>query len=420
MLRAPSKHTQELNRSLSLDMLHDPARHEPLASAPWDEAAVRAAIERIVCGAEAGFVEGHGWPAHPRDVDVSADPLAAAQHSLYFGSAGMVWALQHLRDTGAAALRRDYGGILDELLALNRAQLGDEPADRRSWLFGDTPILLMRYARRPSEEGAATIAATIAANEDHPARELMWGAPGTLLAALFLHEREGGERWATLVRRGARTLLGQLAWSDEHRCAAWPQRLYGRAGCYLDAVHGFVATASVLLRALALLEPAEQERCREVVENTIRRTAIVEDGGATWPTELGEDPRIWKRLMQFCHGAPGFVVCLARLPGTATDELLAAAGEATWRAGPLRKGSNLCHGTAGNGYAFLVLHARTGEARWLERARAFAMHAIAQCDAEAEAVGRPRHSLWTGDIGLALYLRDCLRARAEFPTLDVF
>ena len=120
-------------------MLHDPARHEPLAAAPWDEAAARDAIERIVGGSEAGFVEGRGWPAQPRDVDVGVDPLAAAQHSLYFGSAGMVWALQQLRETGAAAVRRNYGAFLDELLALNRAQLGNDPADQPSWLFGDTP-----------------------------------------------------------------------------------------------------------------------------------------------------------------------------------------------------------------------------------------------------------------------------------------
>ncbi|HMI87288.1 MAG TPA: LanC-like protein [Polyangiaceae bacterium] len=176
----------------------------------------------------------------------------------------------------------------------------------------------------------------------------------------------------------------------------------------------------MLLRGHSLLEPADQARCQEVIETTIYRTAVVENDSATWPTELGENWHRSKRLMQFCHGAPGFVVCLARLPGTAADDLLAAAGEATWRAGPLRQGSNLCHGTAGNGYAFLVLYARTGEARWLARARAFAMHAIAQCDAEAAAIGRPRHSLWTGDIGLALYLRDCVRSRAEFPTLDVF
>ena len=89
-------------------------------------------------------------------------------------------------------------------------------------------------------------------------------------------------------------------------------------------------------------------------------------------------------------------------------------------AGPLAKGSNLCHGTAGNGYAFLALHARTGELRWLERARAFAMHAIAQCEAEEATVGRPRHSLWTGDVGVALYAASCLEASARYPVVDSF
>src|SRR5262245_49641904 len=131
-------------------MLHDPARHEPLLDAPWNEAVVRAAIDRIVSGTEAAFVEGRGWPAHPRDVEVGADSLATVQHSLYLGSAGVIWALRHLRDTNAAALRRDYGEFLDELLVRNRAQL-DDVASRPSWLFGDTPILLMRYARRPSD-----------------------------------------------------------------------------------------------------------------------------------------------------------------------------------------------------------------------------------------------------------------------------
>src|SRR4029078_13683591 len=82
------------------------------------------------------------------------------------------------------------------------------------------------------------------------------------------------------------------------------------------------------------------------------------------------------RRTQWCHGAPGIVASLATLaPGNdALTELLVAGGELTWRAGPLRKGAGRCHGTAGNGYAFLKLLARTGNELWLHRARAFAMH----------------------------------------------
>ena len=125
-------------------------------------------------------------------------------------------------------------------------------------------------------------------------------------------------------------------------------------------------------------------------------------------------------LIQVCHGAPGFIVCLADMPGSELDELLVAGGETTWKAGPLTKGSNLCHGTGGNGYAFLKLYRRTGDAKWLERARAFAMHGISQTEADAERYGQMRYSLWTGDPGFAIYLWGCIHGAAAFPSLDVF
>ena len=68
--------------------------------------------------------------------------------------------------------------------------------------------------------------------------------------------------------------------------------------------------------------------------------------------------------------------------------------------------------------AFLVLHARTGEDVWLARARAFAMHAMAQWAQAREQHGQGRYTLWTGDLGLALYLWQCLTGRAGMPSLD--
>ena len=100
--------------------------------------------------------------------------------------------------------------------------------------------------------------------------------------------------------------------------------------------------------------------------------------------------------------------------------MLLAAGEAVWAAGPLTKGSNLCHGTGGNGYAFLKLYQRTASERWLHRARAFAMHGIAQTEARCAAVRpdalfavdrRPR----VCDLPVGLPAR-----QGRFPTLDVF
>jgi hypothetical protein len=288
-------------------------------------------------------------------------------------------------------------------------------------MMGDTPILMMEHGHEPTPARADALAALIASNREHPTRELMWGAPGTLLAALFLHERTGEERWADLFRDSAAVLWSQLESSAEFECAYWTQELYGRRSTYLDAVHGFVATALPLIRGRRLLGPDAWSAWQGCITNTIRRTADRDGAMANWRATLvtpeGQNRRM---LMQFCHGAPGFVVCLAGMPGDDLDELLCAAGEAVWTAGPLTKGSNLCHGTGGNGYAFLKLFRRTGNPLWLERARAFAMHGIGQMQQDAKQFGRLRHSLWTGDPGFAIYLWDCIHGTAAFPTLDVF
>ena len=48
------------------------------------------------------------------------------------------------------------------------------------------------------------------------------------------------------------------------------------------------------------------------------------------------------------------------------------------------------------------------------------MTAIVQYRGARVVVGRGRYSLWTGDVGLAIYLWDCITAEPRFPTIDVF
>ncbi len=400
-------------------MLYDPARHEPLRQNAWDEGLARATIERIVRETEARFSPETYWPVHPRDGDGGEEhPF----HALYFGACGVIWALHYLEAVGAARLRRSYAGNVDALLQLNRAWLtASGSTDFPSYLMGDTGILLLSYWLNPSVETLARLEELIATNIDNPTRELMWGSPGTLLAALFLHERTAQSRWADLFRNTASKLWSQLRWSAEYACHYWTQEMYGQRGTYLDAVHGFVATAMPLIRGRHLLGSDAWNDWEQCIVNTIQRTATREGPHANWRVWLyPPEGRPQPMLMQFCHGAPGFVVCLGGLPSSSLDDLLSAGGEATWAAGPLNKGSNLCHGTGGNGYAFLKLYQRTGDIEWLERARAFAMHAITQTAADATRYGQLRYSLWTGDPGVAIYLWDCIRGHASFPSLDVF
>ena len=48
------------------------------------------------------------------------------------------------------------------------------------------------------------------------------------------------------------------------------------------------------------------------------------------------------------------------------------------------------------------------------------MTSIDQCRAARTEHGRGRYSLWTGDVGLACFLHECLADSARFPSVDVF
>jgi lantibiotic modifying enzyme len=394
-------------------LLFDPARHESLAGIAWNEGIARRAIEAIVARTEDAFREDELWPAHPQDLEDGPLPHVA---SLYLGASGVVWALHELERLGVVELRREWGEVAARLPDAYRArpdfpELVDGPVP--SLLNGESGILLVAHRLAPTVEQERQLLVAIEANAENPTRELMWGSPGTMLAAQVMHERTGRDPWLDAWNASADILWD--AWGAE----LWLQDLYGSPLHILGPAHGFAGNVLVLARGGAL----DQVRRRELERRAVRalaRHAIRADGLAQWPPSL--EPSSQEARTQWCHGAPGIVASCATLaPGDPElDELLLAGGELTWRAGPLRKGASLCHGTAGNGYAFLKLFERTGDELWLERARAFAMHAVAQVEHGLAEHGRGRHTLWTGDPGTALYVESCLSATAAFPTIDRF
>jgi hypothetical protein len=401
-------------------MLYAPKRHEPLRALPWDESTARSAIDSIVRDAETRFSEETYWPLHTADRQGVSD-TRTYETALYDGACGVFWALNYLQAVGAVGLSRPYLTGLPELLLRNRRILGDAAErNRASFLLGDTPIRMLGMDQQATPELESVLDELIASNTEHPSRELMMGSPGTMLAALLLHERTGGQRWAELFRITADRLWSQLEWSERYQCSYWRQKFDRQPSTYLDAVHGFVSVASPLIRGRHLLDRDNWIAWEACIANTVQRTVDRDGVHANWRPQLEYTPDASKKLLQFCHGAPGFVICLADMPSSGLDEILLAAGETIWTAGPLVKGSNLCHGTAGNGYAFLKLFRRTQDSLWLQRARAFAMHGITQTAQEATRYGQLRYSLWTGDLGLAVFIWNCIIAQARFPTLDVF
>ena len=392
-------------------------RHRPLAQDSWNESDVRAAIEEIAADAIANFDPDTFWPAHPSD-----DGVGDGNPSFYYGAAGVIWALDYLHRIGATRIANDFRPVLPKLMERTIASFeSNSPADyakHGSLLFGDMGAALLAMRLEPTSSLADLVYQRAEANNGLPVRELMWGMPGSMVAAVHMSKMTEEERWRRLFEVQAARLLAEL--EDTPQGLLWTQDLYGAKDRFLGPVHGFAGNIIPLLLGWSWLSAAQQAHVAEFVPKTLEANAWRYDVGTTWGPRSKRDKRLF--LCQHCHGAPGMVTTFAdaRFATPEFDALLLDGGRFAWAAGPLTKGSNLCHGTGGNGYAFLKLYRRTNDSMWLDRARQFAMTAILQYRGARMVAGRGRYSLWTGDIGLAIYLWDCITGDARFPTIDVF
>jgi Lanthionine synthetase C-like protein len=386
--------------------LYRPDWHEPLAG-EWDEERARAGIRAIVADADAAFGEESLWPAHDWDSWRTPTPLK----SLYVGAAGVLWALDELRSRGLAEPRTDLAAAAEEALAEWRrepdlmAEIELPSTKEAGLLSGESGVLLTAFRLSRSREYADDLHERVRENERSEAEDVMWGTPGTLVAAQRMLEWTGDERWRVAWRAGADAL-----WSRRDAEGYWTQRLYGEEYKGLGTAHGLVGNVQALR---PLLDPERRAQLERDTNAMLARAAFVEDGLANWPHV--ERPRLESAAgeirLQWCAGAPGIVVAAADY---LDEELLLAGAELVWQAGPptQEKGAGICHGTAGNGYALLAAFGRTGEEAWLDRARAFAAHALGQVE-RAEG----RYSLWTGGVGAALFATDCLEGRTRYPVL---
>jgi hypothetical protein len=391
--------------------LFDPDRHERVEPSGWRPARVRDAIAAICADAEAAFDAERLWPLHPGDKGPDTSP-GVVDPAVYYGASGMLHGIGRIAAAGLYASALDAAGIAEGLLEVPDAMPVEEE-ERAALFWGTTGILLVQHRLSPSSATVDAVAAAIASNAAHPSNELLVGAPGTMLAARAMHERTGEERFAGLWRESARELLARR---EEH--GRWTQDLYGRRRRLIGAAHGYAGAVGVLLSAREWLDDPDEIERQALA--SLRELAILDGGMANWPPDedspAGSPPRT-----QWCHGSPGIITSLAALaPGDdGYTDLLVAGGELTWRAGPLSSNAGLCHGTAGNGFAFLALLHRTGDERWLRRARAFAMHALGQVSRLRAETGAGRYSLFTGDIGAALLAAACLDGTdRRFPGVD--
>jgi len=394
--------------------MFDPGEHEPLTGARWDATRARAFISDVIRETDAAYDPDRRWPLHPED-QYELEP--ASYHGIYCGTAGTTWALTRLAQRYGVALHHDYAEGIARCEDSYRANpIGTETVVP-SYFMGTVGIMLARYAITGDAAILNRLTAEMLANVGNPTREAFWGSPGTALAALLLRERGGDARYDDVLRRVQDELWETWEKAGGTGGLLWEQDLYGHRLRYVGAGHGAIGNLAPLVHAVDLLSAERQALLRERVPALLEAYVIRDGDAANW-VERGAPP--FGNRMQWCHGSPGVIIGLAAYPShdERVERLLEAGGEGIWRAGPLRKGPTLCHGTAGNGFALLRLAWRTGDGRWRSRAESFAAHAIEQVARWRGTFGIPAFSLWTGELGVALYVDAVLRNDPSILTLD--
>lgn len=257
--------------------------------------------------------------------DGIAKGLRATQQQTRAGE--LTWMPDGMRE-GATALYTGDAGVGAAFLARARLR-DDDDALALAVAIGDSIV-----ARGTAEEDRLSWDQQV---------EIIFGAAGTLLFLLDLGEASGEESFVAAAQAAAHWLIAQAQVTHggadgQQRLLHWRWQLAGNQP-YVNFSHGSAGVAYALARVAAVTgDEACARAARDGAEWLLAQSQVHGDGVA-WPVIAG----VPQTMGGWCHGPPG----TARL--------------------------------------FLLLHAQSGEARYLDAALAGARFVMAQAPAEAPA-----------------------------------
>ncbi|MCJ1371595.1 hypothetical protein MMC20_002814 [Loxospora ochrophaea] len=166
--------------------------------------------------------------------------------------------------------------------------------------------------------------------------EWLFGRAGTLYLLRLV------KRWvpesAELVDKHIKTIISCILANGP------PWRWHGKQ--YLGAAHGAVGIITQIVLSDSTYAPTLEPRLSGLLDQQM-------ESGNWKSSASGRD------LVQFCHGAPGFVISLVAIRQhfptlqPRIDVAIERARQRIWEKGLLRKEPCLCHGTSGNAMALL-------------------------------------------------------------------
>jgi serine/threonine-protein kinase len=318
--------------------------------------------------------------------------------SINFGSAGAAVGLLRIAETRgdpallglaevwcsrAEALIDDDGAFYNAAEDLSPESLGEvTPYHTESGVHAARAMIAAGYGA-PTDD--AIDAFLFASRRPRANLDLTLGRSGSLLAAAMLLPI-AGER-EPLHAFGRETM--QAIWSELRDRPS----LDGSLGM----AHGWSGYLYATLRWCAASgDPLPFDLIERL--HALAALKIIDGRGAYWPTTMEGLTSTW------CNGTAGhvFLFTLAhRLLGD--EQWLRLAELAAWTTWDDERGTaTLCCGTAGRAYALLNFYKHTGATEWSSRACQLANHAAAT----AAETSLRRHSLWRGELGVAVLVAD--------------
>ena len=261
--------------------------------------------------------------------------------------------------------------------------------------------------------------------------ELLYGRAGILWALLFAFQTTC-RRTEDINMAFVDRLVAEIISRGRHMvktCGpfqeSFPLMWSWHGSYYLGLAHG-VAGILMTLMLVAHFEPlkaAIRPEDHQYIRETLDCLLKIRYPSGNYPSSLESEE---DRLVQFCHGAPGFVLLFCQAYKVYDDRryLQAAkdAAEVVWARGLLKKGTSLCHGSCGNAYAFLALYRLTADLRYLYYAVRFGEWSLRENRAPAEEFRQADHpdSLMEGAAGEMIFFLDILQPlQSAFPGVEI-
>ncbi|XP_046678905.1 glutathione S-transferase LANCL1 isoform X1 [Homalodisca vitripennis] len=256
----------------------------------------------------------------------------------------------------------------------------------------------------------------IASNPETP-DECLYGRVGYLYSLLFVRKHLGPQ---SIDPAALKKVVGAVLSSGKSRAALLRSKVplvfqwHGKN--YYGAAHGVSGILQLLLQSGVLSAEDKVQLIKPTLDDLIAQRLP----SGNFPSSQGSRS---DRLVQWCHGAPGFAELLATAYKEFGEEryrtVALESGEVVWQRGLCTKGYSICHGVSGNAYTFLQLYQMTGDPKHLYRAGCFADWCLSLPKHQQLQPDRP-FSLFEGLAGVAYFLVDVQDpSKAGFPAYNL-